>query len=78
MTTGLTRDLREVDDARKSAVINNELLRLGVDMAALQETALRKPVPSEKRITPSSGTARLRMRQESTASALPSRTHCLV
>ena len=35
MTTGLTRDLREVDDARKSAVINNELLRLGVDIAAL-------------------------------------------
>ena len=40
MTTGLSTDLEHIDDARKTAVINNELLRLQVDIAALQETRL--------------------------------------
>lgn len=40
MTTGLSDDLRKISDTRKTAVINNELLRLQVDIATLQETRL--------------------------------------
>ena len=40
MQTGLTEDLKAVDDARKTAIIDCELLRLNVDIAALQETRL--------------------------------------
>ncbi|KAL7877616.1 hypothetical protein SRHO_G00042590 [Serrasalmus rhombeus] len=39
MTTGL-EDPQNISDARKMVVINNELLRLKVDIAALQETRL--------------------------------------
>ncbi|KAI8776463.1 Craniofacial development protein 2, partial [Biomphalaria glabrata] len=40
MCPGLNDDLRQIDDARKTAVINNELKRLHIDIAALQETRL--------------------------------------
>lgn len=40
MTTGLTSDIMDISDARKTAVINNELLRLSIDISALQETRL--------------------------------------
>ena len=40
MTSGLSDVLQDISDARKMAVINNELLRLQVDIAALQETHL--------------------------------------
>ncbi|KAI8521282.1 hypothetical protein Bbelb_010360 [Branchiostoma belcheri] len=40
MTPGLSNDLQEISDTRKTAVINNELLRLNVDIATLQETRL--------------------------------------
>lgn len=40
MRTGLTEDLKAVDDARKTAIIDCELVRLNVDIAALQETRL--------------------------------------
>ena len=40
MLTGISDDLRSMDDLRKTAVINNELMRLGVDIVALQETRL--------------------------------------
>lgn len=40
MTTGLASDLQLISNARKTAVINDELLRLRVDVAALQETRL--------------------------------------
>ena len=40
MCPGLTPDLHLIDDARKTAVIDRELLRLNVDIAALQETRL--------------------------------------
>lgn len=40
MTTGLSENLQDISDARKTAVINNELRRLCVDIAALQETRL--------------------------------------
>ena len=40
MTTGLSDNIHEIDDARKTAVIDTELLRLNVDIAALQETRL--------------------------------------
>ena len=40
MQTGLTDDLQNINDARKTAVINEELLRLNIDIAFLQETRL--------------------------------------
>ena len=40
MTPGLSKDLQQVSDARKTAVINNELQRLHLDVVALQETRL--------------------------------------
>ncbi|XP_076047010.1 uncharacterized protein LOC143028573 [Oratosquilla oratoria] len=40
MTPGLSEDLQGISDARKTAVISSELLRLQVDIAALQETRL--------------------------------------
>lgn len=40
MTTNLATDLMDTSDARESAVINNELLRLNVDIAALHETSI--------------------------------------
>ena len=38
MIPGLSDNLQQVSDARKTAVINNELCRLQVDIIALQET----------------------------------------
>ena len=40
MRPGLTDDLQAIDDARKTAVIDRELHRLNIDIAALQETRL--------------------------------------
>ena len=40
MQPGLSEDLRLINDLRKTAVINDELLRLQIDIAALQETRL--------------------------------------
>ena len=40
MLSGLADDLRDIKDARKTAVINDELKRLEVDIASLQETRL--------------------------------------
>ena len=40
MLTGLTKDIRDIDGARKTAVISRELVRLKVDIAALQETRI--------------------------------------
>ena len=40
MLTGISDDLESIKDLRKTAVINNELSRLNVDIAALQETRL--------------------------------------
>ena len=40
MTSGLSEDLQEVCDARKTVVINNELCRLWMDIITLQETRL--------------------------------------
>lgn len=40
MLTGLSEDLQDVSDSRKTAVINDELRRLHVDIATLQETRL--------------------------------------
>ena len=37
---GLSDDLQEMSDSRKTAIINNELKRLDVDIATLQETRL--------------------------------------
>ena len=34
------KDPEYINDARKTAIINNEILRLKVDIAALQETRL--------------------------------------
>lgn len=40
MTPGLSEDLQEVSDARKTTVINNELNGLKMDIVTLQETRL--------------------------------------
>ena len=40
MTPGLSDNLQQVSDVRKTAVINNELCRLQVDIITLQETRL--------------------------------------
>ena len=40
MCPGLTPNPQQIDDARKTAVIDRELSRLNVDIAALQETRL--------------------------------------
>lgn len=40
MRPGLSRVLQKVDDSRKTAIIDLELKRLNVDIAALQETRL--------------------------------------
>lgn len=38
MCPGLNADLQQIDDARKTAVIDRELARLNVDVVCLQET----------------------------------------
>ena len=38
MRPGLSDDLLQVDDTRKTAIIDRELKRLNIDVAALQET----------------------------------------
>jgi hypothetical protein len=40
MTAGLTENLQEISDVRKTLLINDELTRVNVDIAALQETRL--------------------------------------
>lgn len=40
MTTGISDDLWEISITHKTAVINNELLRLQMDIAMLHETCL--------------------------------------
>lgn len=40
MCPGLTDDLQAIHDAHKTAVIDRELYRLNIDIAALQETRL--------------------------------------
>ena len=40
MMTGLSANLRDIKDCRKTAVINDELRRLNADIATLQETRL--------------------------------------
>ena len=40
MLTGISGNLQDVSDSRKTAVINNELMRLNVDISTLPETRL--------------------------------------
>lgn len=40
MCPGLAADLQQIDDARKTKIIDRELARLNIDVAALQETRL--------------------------------------
>lgn len=40
MCPGQTADLKQIDDARKTAVIDKEFLWLNVDVACLQDTRL--------------------------------------
>ena len=40
MLTSLTKDIYDIDGARKTAIISRELVRLKVDIAALQETRI--------------------------------------
>ena len=40
MLTGISVNLQDVSDSGKTAVINNELMRLNVDIATLQDARL--------------------------------------
>jgi len=40
MCPGLSDDLQQIDDARKTAIIDRELSKLNIDIAALQEARL--------------------------------------
>ena len=40
MCPGLSDDLLKIDDSRKTAIIDRELLRLNIDIAGQQETRL--------------------------------------
>ena len=40
MCPGLSDDLQQVKDARKTAIIDSELAKRNIDLAALQETRL--------------------------------------
>ena len=40
ITTSLSASLQDIKDSRKTAVMNDELKRLNVDIATLQETRL--------------------------------------
>ena len=40
MITGMDTDIHNTSDASKTSIIINELLRLNVDIAAIQETRL--------------------------------------
>ena len=37
---GLSNDLQQINDSRKTAIIDSELDRLNIDIATLQETRL--------------------------------------
>ena len=54
--TSLSGSLQDIKDSRKTAVINDELKRLNVDIATLQDTRLADSGPlKEKKTTHSSG-----------------------
>ena len=53
--TGLSASLQDIKDSRKTAVINDELRRLNMDMATLQETRLADSGTLRRRTTYSSG-----------------------
>ena len=55
MCPGLTADLQQVNDARKTAVIDKELCRLNIDIACLQETRLADNGTLREATTPSIG-----------------------
>ena len=57
MTTGLSDNLQQVNDARKTALINKDLRRLQVDIIALQETRLAESAGIGNGIIHSSGMA---------------------
>lgn len=57
MTTGL-EDLQNINDVRKTAIINDELLRMGVDIASLQETRLLDSGSLKERLHPLAGKER--------------------
>ena len=71
MITGLSTGMQDMSDARKTAAINNELLRLQMDIVALKRPALPKPAVFEIRVSPSSGVEKLQKRPETTGLDLP-------
>lgn len=73
MTTGL-EDLQNIKDARDTAIINDELLRLGADIASIQETRLLDSGSLKEKTTPSSGRERAPRTIESMEWALHSGT----
>ena len=51
MLTGISDNLGSINDLRKTAVINNELTRLDVDIVALQDTVLAEAASLREKIT---------------------------
>ena len=67
MTPGFSDDLQEVNDARKTAVIDRELSRLQMDIVALQETRLPETGSVwERETSPCSDRANHQTRSENT------------
>ena len=66
MLTGISENLHDVSDSRKTAVINNELLRLNVDVVTLQETRLADSGALKKKDYTFYGRGRARVSTEST------------
>jgi len=75
VVTGLSEDLRDIRESRKTAVINNELLRLQVDIAVHQETHMADSGSCARGILLLSGRERAQRKSVSTASVSLSETH---
>lgn len=73
MTTGM--DPENINDARKTAIINNELLCLKVDIAALQETRLAGQGSIKEKNLLSSGLVSLLKNVKNMVLVLLSRIH---
>ena len=59
MRPGLSNDLQQINDSRKTAIIDSELDRLNIDIATVQETRLAENGSLKSNDTHSSGKERV-------------------
>ena len=59
MRPSLSNDLQQINDSRKTAIIDSELDRLNIDIAILQETRLAENGSIKRNDTHSSGMERV-------------------